>query len=88
MEAAIVQEVLKFRVPLEQTYKEGTPIKDFVSSLVVAVGEDTVRQYAQLLSAARIIAVLEAEPDGKESPLLQFKGRRWLREFETAARAV
>jgi hypothetical protein len=86
--AAITREVLKFRLPLEQTYKEGTPIGEFVGGLVAAVGEDTVRQYAQLLSADRVISVLEAQPDGAASPLLQFKGKRWLREFEAAARAI
>ncbi len=88
IDPAVTAQVLMYRSALEESVDNDEDAKEVVEGLVKSVGPELVRQFAQTLSAEKIIAVVEAQPDGGKSNLLKPHGRKWLRAFEAAARAV
>lgn len=85
---AINEQILVFRKSLEQSVEDDVSPAAFTQGLVELVGPEAVRAYAKVLSADRIMAVVQAQPDGSKSNLLKAQGRNWLKGFEAAARAV
>lgn len=87
-EQEMARQILMFRPVLEEAVtNEADPVQE-IRKMVEQFGPEAVRQIAAIITADRIIAVVQQTPDGAQSPLLKFSGKKWLRAFEAAARAV
>lgn len=87
-EQEIAAQILMFKPVLEQAVvNDADPVRE-VKQMVEQFGPEMVRTIASTITADRIIAVVSQAPDAASSPLLKFAGKKWLRAFEAAARAV
>lgn len=87
-EQEIAAQILMFKPVLEQAVvNDADPVRE-VKQMVEQFGPEMVRTIAATITADRIIAVVSQAPDAASSPLLKFAGKKWLRAFEAAARAV